>query len=84
MAREKSFESPLHVKVTNAESTVVIEMTAYDEGASGFRLIENRPSRTNILILPIIIIVSDKGGTKVIKLKIERGAGCVDGTTLGS
>jgi hypothetical protein len=84
MAREENFESPLHVRATNAEGTVVIEMTAYNEGVSGFRLIENRPPRTRMLKLPITILLSDNGGARVIKLKIGRTDGCIDGTTPGS
>ena|SRR5713101_6776897 len=84
MAREKNFESPLHVRATNAEGTVVIEITAYDEGVSGFRLIKNRPPRASMLILPVTIFLSDNGGTRVIKLKIDRRDGCIDDTTPGS
>ena len=84
MAREKNFESPLHVRVTNAEGTLVIEMTAYDEGSSGFRLIKNRPPQASLLILPVTIFLSDSGGTRVIKLKIDRWDGCIDDTTPGS
>jgi hypothetical protein len=70
-ARAENFESPFQVRVTNAEGTVVIEMTAYDDGVRGFRLVENRHPRSNMLILPVTVLLSDACGSRVIKLKIQ-------------